>query len=81
MSCDRWVLNPSGRLACSPQALVEQASPKTTLDKAYEVVNAGTTEKFGQDASAKVKAASEKKPAATQTSAKTEIQKPWWKFW
>lgn len=54
---------------------------KTTLNKAYEIVNAGATEKFGQDASAKVKAAPDKKPAATQTSAKTETKKPWWKFW
>lgn len=54
---------------------------KATLNKAYAVVNAGATEKFGQDASAKVTAAPEKKPAATKASAKSETKKPWWKFW
>lgn len=68
----------TGMARCG-EGKIEEA--KTTLSKGYEVVNVGATEKFGQDASAKVKAAAQKKPAAIPTNAKPETPKPWWKFW
>jgi hypothetical protein len=68
----------TGMTSCG-EGKIEEA--KATLTKAYAVVNAGATEKFGQDASAKVKAAPEKRPEATKASAKAETKKPWWKFW
>lgn len=68
----------TGMASCG-QGKTDEA--RATLTKAYAIVNAGATQKFGQDATAKVKAAKQKKPEATKASADTDAKKPWWKFW
>lgn len=65
------------------QGFEECAAGKTdeaiaTLKKAYAILDKGATEKFGQDATAKVKKAEAEKPAEAE---KTDAKKPWWKFW
>ena len=56
------------------------AAAKTTLQQAYDVADAGVTQKFGQDATAEVaaKATAEPRQAA---AAEEPDEKPWWKFW
>lgn len=53
---------------------------KQTLQQAYDIADAGATERFGQDATPDL--AADKAVAATDAAAETAKEdKPWWKVW